>query len=176
MFETFQDLYKTLIFNNKTSLTIKIDDFMLKTPQKDINSYATIELINNSKKLQKDETIQYFIVIKNNLNYETFIPIMDEKLVQVVLNILLNKNSSPVPFSHLIDFFQNRKNYMTKNFTNDIEKMWIHIEGNDIYKAQEQFNQSCDDLEKYNKNIEVYFSFTENSISKNYYIGYGSET
>jgi len=170
MYETFQDLYKSIIFNNNTSLNIKTDNFILKAPQKDTSSNVTVELINNSKKSQQDETIQYFIVIKNRLNNDIFIPIVDKELIQVLLNILLNKNSFPIPFSQFIDFFQNTKSYITDNSVDNINKLWIHAEGNDIYKAQKEFDQVCNNLERYNQNAEVYFSFTQNNTNRNYYI------
>jgi len=170
MYKVFQEVYNAIDFINQTDLEIEINTLTIQnTANLKENSDVTVILSNNQKKIKKDGATQYIIAIDKN--FKIFVE--DEKLVKIILNILFNNEDCPIPFSNFIEYFNNKTHKLiNKNDIKNLDRLWIHIQSDNLYKAQENFNLICDEIDTYNKNIEIYFSYIYNENNENiYFIG-----
>ena len=173
MCELFQELYPRILFINDSNLEIDTTNYNIVCDNSD---YDIVVRVTQEK---QENFIKFYINIEDKEDDITYIPIIEKKLLTIVLDILLHKEISPIPFDDFIYPFQQPIRIMNQNHKksiNDLEFLWIHIEDTNIIEAQDRFNKICDDIDKYDKNIEIYFSYIPSNKNNIYYLANFTES
>lgn len=181
MLETLQEIYKFVSFNNDTNLQIITNKHTISnTASKNINSDVSLQLVQDFKniKIQMQKKLIIALALNGTLKNESssIIPtiLADNKqtLAQIILDILTHQEAIQMPFQHYIEFFKNQKVILLlESETTNIDinnfklhnKLWIHIESNNMLEANEHFNKMADKYYEVNKNSQAYFSFIPSS-------------
>lgn len=181
MLPTLQEIYQSVSFSNDTDLNINLANHTISnTASKDMNSEVSLQLVQNLKNTKTLIQKKLIIALALNGTFEnendniiaTLLTDNQSIIAQIILDLLTHKEASPAPLYNYKEFFGNQKITLLANSdTADImsnnlyqhNKLWIHIESDNIENAYREFEKINDNIYQRNKVLEAYFSFAPSS-------------